>query len=190
MGRKWVWFAAVASAALMVLAVTLPAEEVLTPKEALGKAIFFDQNLSLNNNQSCATCHGPSAGWTGPDSAINAHGAVYEGSIPGAFGDRKPPSAAYATQSPILHMDRKGLFIGGNFWDGRATGETLGNPAAEQAKGPFLNPMEQALPAAAALVAKVCAADYADEFMLIWGLDPCDPANEADAYDAIRQDEF
>ena len=74
-----------------------------------------------------------------------SHGAVYEGSIPGAFGDRKPPSAAYATQSPILHVDRKGLFVGGNFWDGRATGETLGSPAAEQAQGPFLNPAEQAL---------------------------------------------
>ena len=45
-------------------------------------------------------------------------------------------------------MDRKGLFVGGNFWDGRATGEILGSPAAEQAKGPFLNPVEQALPGA------------------------------------------
>jgi cytochrome c peroxidase len=43
-------------------------------------------------------------------------------------------------------MDKKGLFVGGNFWDGRATGEILGNPAAEQAKGPFLNPVEQAIP--------------------------------------------
>lgn len=60
---------------------------------------------------------------------------MYEGSIPGAFGDRKPPSSAYATQSPILHVDKKGLFIGGNFWDGRATGERLGSPAAEQALG-------------------------------------------------------
>ena len=70
----------------------------------------------------------------------NMHGAVYEGSIPGAFGDRKPPSSAYATFSPILYMDKKGTFVGGNFWDGRATGEILGSPAAEQAKGPFLNP--------------------------------------------------
>ncbi len=82
------------------------------------------------------------------------HGAVYEGSIPGAFGDRKPPSSAYATFSPILYVDKKGTFVGGNFWDGRATGEILGNPAAEQAKGPFLNPMEQALPSAVELVAE------------------------------------
>jgi cytochrome c peroxidase len=29
------------------------------------------------------------------------------------------------------------------FWDGRATGWTLGDPLAEQAQGPFLNPLEQ-----------------------------------------------
>ena len=109
----------------------------------LGRKIFFDQSLSLNNNQSCATCHGPSAGWTGPDTAINQAGAVYEGSIPGAFGDRKPPSSAYATQSPILHVDAKGVFVGGNFWDGRATGERLGSPVLtikndEQKKEVFL----------------------------------------------------
>jgi cytochrome c peroxidase len=157
----------------------------LTPIEQLGKDIFFDLNLSINHNQSCATCHAPQAGWTGPDEITNAHGAVYEGSIPGAFGDRKPPSAAYATQSPILYMDKKGLFIGGNFWDGRATGEILGSPAAEQAKGPFLNPVEQALPNATELVARVCAATYGELFRDVWGSDVCDPANVALAYDNI-----
>ena len=52
----------------------------LTPTEQLGKSIFFDTNLSINLNQSCAGCHGPQVGWTGPDEPINAHGAVYEGS--------------------------------------------------------------------------------------------------------------
>jgi len=27
------------------------------------------------------------------------------------------------------------MFVGGNFWDGRATGEKLGNPATDQAQG-------------------------------------------------------
>ena len=157
----------------------------LTPKEQLGKAIFFDRNLSLNANQSCSTCHGPQAGWTGPDSSINAGGAVYEGSIPGAFGDRKPPSSAYATQSPILHVDRKGLFVGGNFWDGRATGERLGNPAAEQAQGPFLNPMEQALSSPADVVGLVCASSYGNLFRQVWGAGACEPANVHQAYDQI-----
>ena len=119
--------------------------EDLTAIEQLGKSIFFDENLSINFNQSCASCHDPAWGWTGPDSAVNAAGSVYEGSIAGRFGDRKPPTSAYATPSPVFFND-KGTFTGGNFWDGRATGEILGNPAADQALGPFLNPVEQALP--------------------------------------------
>ena len=79
----------------------------------------------------------------GAISEVNAHGVVYEGSIPGAFGDRKPPSSAYATLSPIFHMDKKGLFTGGNFWDGRATAPRLGNPAApNRLLAPSLNPAE------------------------------------------------
>lgn len=162
-----------------------------TAKETLGKLIFFDENLSVNMNQSCATCHAPSAGWTGPEPIINAHGAVYEGSIPNAFGDRKPPSSAYATQSPVLHVDKKGVFVGGNFWDGRATGERLGSPAAEQALGPFLNSKEQALAAPADVVGLVCTSAYAQLFKDVWGADVCptDPASEPEkvsqAYDKI-----
>ena len=40
----------------------------LSDTEALGKAIFFDTDLSINQNQSCASCHGPDVGFTGPDS--------------------------------------------------------------------------------------------------------------------------
>jgi len=179
--------AAATGVAVTVLAVAGAAAQGprLTPKEQLGKAIFFDENLSLNRNQSCASCHAPRAGWTGPNRRINAHGAVYEGSMSGAFGDRKPPSAAYATQSPILSVDSEGAFAGGNFWDGRATGETLGSPAAEQAKGPFLNPKEQALPDAAALVERVCSARYRWLFKRVWGPGACDVSNVDQAYDAI-----
>lgn len=151
----------------------------LTPSEQLGKSIFFDTNLSINKNQACAGCHAPEVGWTGPDSEINAHGAVYEGSIPGRFGDRKPPSSGYATYSPIFYLDAKtGLFVGGNFWDGRATGEKLGNPAADQAQGPFLNPKEQALPDSACVVYRVCTpavpSDYPVSFEEVWGAEVCD----------------
>jgi len=134
----------------------------LSPTELLGKSVFMDENLSLYGNQSCASCHGGEVGWTGPFSAVNQFGSVYEGSNLGEFGDRKPPSAAYATQSPIFAFHRQGggLFIGGNFWDGRATGEKLGNPAADQAQGPFLNPVEQALPDNACVVYFVCIATY------------------------------
>ena len=134
----------------------------LTAKEQLGKKLFFDANLSTPKFQSCAICHNPEVGWTGPDSAINAGGAVYEGAVWGRFGNRKPPSSAYATLSPIFHYDEEeGLFVGGNFWDGRATGEHLGNPAADQALGPFLNPVEQNNPSPKAVCEKVAASQYA-----------------------------
>ena len=185
MGRRVVLVLAAVAAVFMVFVVSLPAQSQLSATEALGKLLFFDQSLSIGGNQSCATCHGPAAGWTGPHPGINAHGAVYEGSIPGAFGDRKPPSTAYATQSPILYIDRKGLFVGGNFWDGRATGERLGNPAAEQALGPFLNPVEQALPDAGEVVIRVCAGTYGALFREVWGDELCASGNVNAAYDAI-----
>jgi len=177
-----------ACAALLLLVAfvgTVAAQEpTLTPEQQLGKSIFFDTNLSINQNQSCATCHAPEWGWTGTLSDINAHGAVYEGSILGRFGDRKPPSAAYATLSPIFGADKKGLFVGGNFWDGRATGEVLGNPAADQALGPFLNHVEQALPDSACVVYRVCEpvvpGDYPVAFEDVWGDEACDIAWPAD----------
>jgi len=154
----------------------------LDPKERLGEFIFFDQALSINKNQACAACHDPEVGWTGPNSTFNAHGAVYEGSIPGGFGNRKPPSSAYATPSPILHLiNRRGDFVGGNFWDGRATGEKLGNPAADQAQGPFLNPVEHALPDSACVVERVCnSLTYPDFFTSVWGTGACDISWPAD----------
>ena len=81
------------------------AAPALTPMEQLGKFLFFDENLSKNGNQSCATCHDPAVGYTGPNSAINAHGAVYPGSDPALFGNRKPPAAAYAGDSALLRFD-------------------------------------------------------------------------------------
>jgi len=146
----------------------------LTSQEELGKSIFFDENLSINLNQDCGACHALEVGWTGPNESINMHGTVYEGSIPGRFGARKPPSSGYATLSPIFHLEKKGLFVGGNFWDGRATGEKLGNPAADQAQGPFLNPKEQALPDSACVVYRVCTASYPVSFEDVWGTEACD----------------
>jgi cytochrome c peroxidase len=185
MRRKYVLLAAAACSVATILITAAVAANVgaLSPKERLGKRIFNDETLSLNRNQSCATCHAPGAGWTGPDTDINEHGAVYEGSVPGKFGDRKPPSAAYATESPILHRNKKGLFVGGSFWDGRATGERLGSPAAEQALGPFLNPMEQALLSPTDAVELVCSGSYGGLFKRVWGSDACDVVN--DAYDYI-----
>ncbi len=162
---------AAAVALLLSTGAGMAATAGLTCKEAVGKNIFFDDRLSINKNQSCAACHAPEAGWTGPNEMINKHGAVYEGSIPGEFGNRKPPSSAYATTSPFFRLvnPTNGMFMGGNFWDGRATGGKLGNPAADQAQGPFLNPKEQALPDAACVVFRVCSSpEYGAIFKKVW----------------------
>ena len=146
---------------------------------ALGKAIFFDANLSTNGQQSCATCHAPAAGFAGPNSAVNAGGAVYEGALPNHFGNRKPPASAYAGDSPIFHFDEvEGGWFGGMFWDGRATGEILGDPLAEQGQGPFLNPLEQAVANAQVLCVKVKKSEYAGLFEQVWGAGSLDCARD------------
>jgi cytochrome c peroxidase len=142
----------------------------LEPIEELGKLLFFDENLSTPPGQSCATCHAPDTGFTGPDSDINATEAVYPGVVHTRFGNRKPPTAAYGGASPVLYFDEdEGVWIGGMFWDGRATGWTLGDPLAEQAQGPFLNPLEQNTPTAQKVCLKVAQSDYADLFEEVWG---------------------
>ena len=142
----------------------------LTSNEALGKKLFFDQNLSVNSNQSCATCHAPEVGFSGPDSDLNSGKAVYSGSIPTRSGNRRPPTAAYAGDSPVLNYDKEEkAWVGGMFWDGRATGWTFGDPLAEQAQKPFLNPLEHALPDAKMLCIKVARSDFAQDFKAEWG---------------------
>jgi cytochrome c peroxidase len=170
---------------LLVSLGAVSAQNGLTLEEELGKSLFFDDTLSLNQNQSFASCHDPLVGFTGGVEEFNAHGAVYEGSVDGLFGERKPPSAAYATQSPIFHLGKHDTWTGGNFWDGRATGEKLGNPAADQAQGPFLNPVEQALSSPADVVGRVCLGSYADLFTTVWGAEACDPNNVDTAFDYI-----
>ena len=151
----------------------------LTPIQKLGKMIMNDEPLSLHQNQSCTSCHADYVGWTGPDQEVNRAGTVYPGSVNTRFGNRKPPSAAYATTSSLFDYDpSNNLFYGGNFWDGRATGWDLGNAAADQARGPFLNPLEQALPDKAAVVQRVCIA-HGKLFKKVWGAGVCKDVNGA-----------
>src|ERR1035437_5952604 len=161
MRSKTIFALALAAAALLPLVVAgASAQGTLRPdNEELGKKLFFDTNLSTPPGQACAACHGPEVRYTGPDANINTGGAVYEGAMPGRFGNRKPPSAAYAGDSPILHFDGT-KWVGGMFWDGRATGWTLGDPLAEQAQGPFLNPLEQNNASAQVVIDKVLASSY------------------------------
>lgn len=159
----------------------------LSDMEELGKKLFFDTNLSTPPGQACAFCHGPAVGFTGPDAGVNKEGTVYPGALSPRFGNRKPPSAAYAGMSPKLHRDEEGTFVGGMFWDGRATGWKLGDPLAEQAMGPFLNPLEQNNSDEASVVKKVQDSDYADLFKKVWGPDSLSLDDVAGAYERIAR---
>ena len=153
--------------------------------QAVGQQILFDASLSAASNQACADCHGDSVGGTGPDEAINVAGAVYEGSVAGRFGNRKPPATNYATLAPLLTIDADGTVRGGNFWDGRATGWLLGLPAIDQAQGPFLNPLEQALPSGTEVVTRVCQSEYAPAFRAVAGTSACNDPTQG--FDAVAQ---
>lgn len=167
---------------LLLLGSTVIAQDsTLAPGEELGKQLFFDENLSANGNQSCATCHAPEVGFVGPTSAINQSVVVYPGSFVNRFGNRKPPSAAYAGDAhELIYDEEEEVWEGGMFWDGRATGDVLGDPLAEQAQGPFLNALEMALPDALTLCMKVAESDYVDLFVDVWGPAVLDCENNVD----------
>jgi len=145
-------------AACLLLSVVSTAN-ALSLKEELGKSLYFDENLSEPNGQACASCHLPSAGFADPDQNL----PVSEGVIAGRFGGRNSPTASYAMFSPTFTL--KGGVSGGQFWDGRAA--TL----EEQAKGPFLNPVEMNNPDKATVIRDVAASSYAADFEAVYGPD-------------------
>src|SRR5260370_12568703 len=114
-----------------------PPDNQVQQVELLGKLILYPKQLSVYRNEACMFCHMPETGFTGPVSELNRTTAAYPGPLRTRFSDRKPQSHAYAPLSPVLHYNRvHGDLVAGNFWDMRATGRRLGNPAAEQAQGP------------------------------------------------------
>jgi len=136
----------------------------------LGKLLLFDRNLSVNRDIACTSCHAPKAGFTGGIEIINRTIVAYPGSSADLVSVRKPQSYSYAPFAPVLHYnaEQKEL-IGGNFWDMRATGIQLDNPAAEQAKGPPTNPLEMALPDQACAVYRISRSRYRPLFEAVWG---------------------
>jgi len=87
---------------------------------ALGRALFFDESLSIDNRTACATCHVPGHGF-----------ASVEALPPGSLGKRALRNA------PTLYNRAYGRAFS---WDGRA--ETL----EQQVILPISNPNEMALP--------------------------------------------
>lgn len=114
----------------------------------LGRALFFDQNLSANRAQSCASCHDPNRAFTDGRENIVA-GAVSMSADGRAMGDRNAPTVAYAALVPPLHRDASGAWAGGLFHDGRA------HDLADQAGQPILNPSEMQMPDPASVVARI-----------------------------------
>lgn len=142
---------------------------------ALGKAIFFDTDLSLPPGQACATCHDPAAGFADPN-----HEAVSDGAVPGRVGNRNAQSIAYAMYSPEMYFDPatspaipEGQYKGGLFWDGRA------NTLEAQAKEPFLNVLEMHNPNPTTVVVAIRRAVYADLFQEVFGANSLRNVDEA-----------
>ncbi len=139
----------------------------------LGEALFFDPGLSSPPGQSCASCHDAAAAMSDPDRRL----PVSKGIVPGRVGNRNAPTILYAAFSPAFHYDaREGLYIGGQFLDGRAA--TL----EAQAMGPFLNPLEMANPDRRTVVDKVRRAAYAGDFDRIFGRGALERTDTASAH--------
>ena len=113
-----------------VLEPIIPEDNPVTEtKVSLGKKLYFDPRLSVDDTVSCATCHDPRKGL--------ADGRRVSVGVGGKTGVRNAPTvfnAAYFEQQ---------------FWDGRA--QTL----EDQAKQPLVNPVEMAMPSHAALEEKL-----------------------------------
>ena len=107
-----------------VLPATMPGAENDTPEKiALGKKLYFDDRLSVNDEQSCNTCHQVDDGGAGVDNLETSPGAK-----DGAIGTRNSPTVLNAG----FHFVQ--------FWDGREP------DLKAQAKGPILNPIEMGMP--------------------------------------------
>ncbi|MET0110338.1 MAG: cytochrome c peroxidase [Candidatus Thiodiazotropha sp.] len=113
---------------------TMPGSENDTPARIeLGKQLYFDTRLSINDTQSCASCHPLGDGRGGMDNLPTSPGAH------GEFGDRNTPTVLNAG------------WQSSQFWDGRAANLT------DQARQPILNPIEMGMPDEESVVKKLGA---------------------------------
>ena len=122
----------------------IPEDNPLTEaKVALGKALYFDKRLSVDQTVSCATCHNPKAAFT--------DGKPVSEGVGGKKGARNAPT--------ILNA----LFNPEQFWDGRA------KSLEDQVKQPLINPVEMAMPSHEAVVNVVQQIpSYREQFQLVF----------------------
>lgn len=152
-----------------------PPVDIQKLKEELGGKIFADTNLSEPAGQSCASCHVAQSGFADPDN--DSANPVSEGAVTGRFGNRNAPTAAYTSSIPEFSTNNAGEFVGGQFVDGRAA--TL----VEQAKAPFLNPLEMANPDKLSVIEKIRNSAYAALFEQVYGTDSLN--NTETAFDQV-----
>jgi cytochrome c peroxidase len=135
-------------AGLAVTATTPAADSGPSPEDdrqvRLGRLLFFDASLSEPAGQACASCHQPARAFTDPDDGQPTSKGVHAAASAAAT---RPRRCTWPSPPPSTST-KEGHYVGGQFWDGRAA--TL----EEQAKGPFLNPLEMANPDKRAVVEK------------------------------------
>jgi cytochrome c peroxidase len=127
---------------------SVPTDNPQTPaKVALGKALFFDPRLSVDNTVACANCHDPSKGFT--DQQATSDG------VQAKTGERNAPTIIDA----IFNIEQ--------FWDGR-------EPTLEaQAGDPILNPIEMGMPDRQTVVTKLDSiSEYKTAFQEVFGSAP------------------
>lgn len=134
--------------------VTIPNEKI-----DLGRAIFFDTNLSNPVGQACASCHSPEKGFSDPTNS-----AISQGAVANAFGNRNAPSLSYGVFSPKQYYNAiDQTYIGGFFLDGRS------NSLQEQFIHPLLNTVEMNNNSIHDVVEKIKAASYFSKLTSIYG---------------------
>jgi len=147
-------------------------------KEDLGKKLFFDQNISITRNTSCATCHDSEHAFMdarftkdGVDQTIFIHGALSVGDDSVSLGGRNAPTVMYAMFSPDFNAT---TITGGQFHDGRASA------LKDQAIGPPLDSAEMMMPNAASVVARLQEnPEYVEMFTALYGATIFDDTNTA-----------
>src|SRR5216683_5934066 len=138
--------------------------------QILGKLLNFDENMSPFQNRACGFCHMPYAGFSGPIPSVNLTMTAYPGSFQFRAGKRTAQRYTYSPRFPVLqYNETQGQFVGGNFWDGRATGYLLQSADAEQAQHPPVDTQEHALPDTACIAFRLESAAYKSFFERIWG---------------------
>ncbi len=136
----------------------------------LGHLLLHDRNLSVNRNTPCVLCHTSDTGFTGPSPVINETIVSYPGSVRIRRSGRRPQSYSYAPFAPILHYDKNQKdFVGGNFWDMRATGLRVANPSTAQAEDPPVDPDEMGFRDYACVVYRMSQRPYRPLFEKVWG---------------------